>query len=98
MFDLAKAYAGSQQNKRDDPDSCNSLDHSSILQSGKRLLGWSAMRLKAHLEVSSLLGIRLSKSAHPREAESSWREDTAHCGPGSVFDLAATTVPFGRGN
>jgi hypothetical protein len=30
------------------------------------------MRLEAHLDVSSLLGIRLSKSAHPREAVSSW--------------------------
>jgi hypothetical protein len=39
MSALAKAYAGSQQNKKDDPDSCNSLYHGSILQSGKRLLG-----------------------------------------------------------
>src|ERR1700732_2008731 len=67
MFALAKADAGSQQNKkRNDPNSYNSLHQGSILQSGKRLLGWSAMRLKAHLDVSSLLGICLSKSAHPR--------------------------------
>src|ERR1700687_2663274 len=67
MFALAKAYAGSQQNKkRNDPNSYNSLHQGSILQSGKRLLGWSAMRLKAHLDVSSPLGICLSKSAHPR--------------------------------
>ncbi len=81
MSALAKAYAGSQQNKRDDPDSCNSLHLGSILPSGKRLLGWSAMRLKAHLDFSSPLGIRLSNSAHPSEAGTSRREQTARGEP-----------------
>jgi len=83
MSALAKAYAVRQQNtnKRDDPDSCNSLHLGSILPSGKRLLGWSAMRLKAHLDSSSQLGIRLSNSAHPREEGTSWREQTARGEP-----------------
>jgi hypothetical protein len=48
-FALAPRAASSQQDKGNDSDWCNSLRHNSVLQSGKRLSGSSAIRLEATL-------------------------------------------------
>jgi len=64
----AQGPTSSQENKRNDPDWCSSLHHSSVPQSDKRLLGSSAIRLETHLDVSTPCDIRLSKIAHPRGA------------------------------
>ncbi len=52
--------------KRNDPDWCSSLYHSSVLQSGKRLSRSSMIRLEVHFDVSTPRETRLSKIAHPR--------------------------------
>jgi hypothetical protein len=41
-------------------------------------LGSSVIQLEAHRDISTSPGIRLSKSAHPREAETSLTEETGN--------------------
>jgi hypothetical protein len=54
----------------------------------------SAIRLEAHPTLAPQRGIRLSKSAHPREAITYMMEGTVCREPNAVSDLAPTTSSF----